>query len=56
VPDFSAPALQAGVQALLRLTEESDIAERCAAVARRYFSLEQGVRAYDGLYTEVAGR
>ena len=56
VPDFSAPALEVGVQALLRLTEESDIAERCAAVARRYFSLEQGVRAYDGLYTEVAGR
>ena len=54
VPDFSAPALEAGVQELLRLTEESDIVERCAAVARRYFSLEDGVQAYDALYREVA--
>ena len=56
VPDFSAPALEAGFQALLQLTEEPDIAERCAVVARRYFSLEDGVKAYDALYREVVER
>jgi glycosyltransferase involved in cell wall biosynthesis len=41
------------IRALVALSEERDVKERCVAAAFRTFSLEGGVRAYDALYREL---
>ena len=50
--DFSPESLRVGVERLLDLVANPDIPLRCAAVAERYFSLDEGVRAYDAIYQE----
>jgi len=42
-----------GVQALLKLIEDSDTKSRCIKVAHQYFALEQGVNNYDQIYREL---
>jgi glycosyltransferase involved in cell wall biosynthesis len=42
------------VKALLQLAEAPGIAQRCSAVARKYFDLEQAVKTHDRLYRELA--
>lgn len=54
VPDFTPQSLSAGIKSLLDLCAEPGIAERCAASARRHFSLEDGVEQYHSLYLELA--
>ena len=53
IADFEQATIRAGLHALVALGEQSDIAERCVAVARKYFSLERGVAAYDAIYREL---
>jgi len=43
------------VQRLLDLAKDPEIALRCAAVARRLFSLEEGIAAYDAMYRMIMG-
>jgi glycosyltransferase involved in cell wall biosynthesis len=50
VDGVSPKALQAGLARLLELVEAPDITERCVAVARQYFSLEEGIRSYKNVY------
>jgi glycosyltransferase involved in cell wall biosynthesis len=49
-------ARRAAVSALVALSEDSGIQQRCAAVAAKAFSLTDGVRAYDALYRDVQSR
>ena len=43
-------SIEAGVEALLRLVAEADIATRCVASAQRHFSLVEGVARYRAVY------
>lgn len=53
--EFAAQAEEAAVAKLLDLCERPDIRERCAGVARRLFSLEEGVSSYHRIYCTLAG-
>ena len=53
VDSFEPEALDKGLLRLLALLDEPDIHERCAAVAHRHFSLEQGVSDYQGIYASL---
>jgi len=53
--DFSPESLRVGVERLLDLVAEPEVEQRCTAVARRYFSLDEGVRAYGAIYQELLG-
>jgi glycosyltransferase involved in cell wall biosynthesis len=56
VRDFSADGYQAATEAIHRLRQDPRIGERCRAIAREQFSLEQvGVPRYDEVYTLLAG-
>lgn len=44
-----------GVTALLALTADPDIRQRCIGTARGHFSLEEGVRRYEVVYAELEG-
>ncbi|HEY4530691.1 MAG TPA: glycosyltransferase [Luteimonas sp.] len=46
--------ISAGVQELLALCEEPDVASRCVASAHRHFSLEEGVRRYREIYAGLS--
>lgn len=50
---FDDEAHAQGVQALLKLVSDADTKSRCINVANKYFSLEQGVKAYDQIYREL---
>ena len=53
--DFTPEAEQIGVSKLLQLCDDAEIRSRCAAVAGRLFSLQEGVRSYDRIYRAMAG-
>jgi glycosyltransferase involved in cell wall biosynthesis len=50
---FDDEAHAQGVQALLKLVADADTKLRCVDVANQYFSLEQGVKAYEQIYREL---
>lgn len=50
---FDEPAMREAIERLLQLTQNSGIHARCREVALRYFSLDEGVRAYDQIYREL---
>lgn len=52
--DFSDTELNNGLQSLLELNQQPDIQQRCRQAAVKYFSLENGVAAYDRIYNELA--
>lgn len=52
--NFSDTELDNGLQSLLELTQQPDIQQRCRQAAEKYFSLENGVAAYDRIYNELA--
>lgn len=54
--DFSEDSLREGVRRLLALSRSEEVRRRCVEVARRYFSLDQGVLAYDRIYRELVGQ
>jgi len=53
---LTSEAQRAGVARLVALAEEPSTRARCVEVARRLFSLERGVTAYDGIYRSLAER
>ena len=53
VSAFDPDSLQAGLGRLLELCAEPGIAQRCAQVAQRHFSLEQGVARYRDIYSAL---
>ncbi|MEO8743444.1 MAG: glycosyltransferase [Lysobacteraceae bacterium] len=55
VENFDEATLAAGLQRLVALSQQPDIAKCCVAVARSHFSLEQGVARYDAIYRELTG-
>lgn len=50
---FDETSMREAIDRLLRLTETPNISERCREVASRYFSLDEGVRAYDKIYRDL---
>jgi len=40
----------------LELAGDPDVQARCISVAQRYFSLDIGVKAYDCIYRNLAGK
>jgi glycosyltransferase involved in cell wall biosynthesis len=50
---FDSAALSNGLDALLELVAETDIASRCVASAHKYFSLDEGVRRYAEIYKQL---
>jgi len=53
VPNFDPVTLRVGVEKLVELCLDSDVAERCRATALRHFSLLEGVAAYNKIYNRL---
>jgi glycosyltransferase involved in cell wall biosynthesis len=53
--DFSEAEMRLAMARLIALAKEDGIEERCASVAHRLFSLEDGVAAYRSVYRRLAG-
>ncbi|MGB5686213.1 MAG: glycosyltransferase [Candidatus Electrothrix sp.] len=51
--DFSETDLDHGVESLIELTRQPDIQQWCRQAAVKYFSLEDGVAAYNRIYNEL---
>ena len=51
IKDFSLEACEDGVRKILALAADRRIRGRCAAIAKKYFSLEEGVGLYDSIYS-----
>jgi hypothetical protein len=49
--DFSKSEHTRGIIDLLGLMSDNELKERCIDVAHKYYSLEEGVSAYDSLYS-----
>jgi hypothetical protein len=54
--DFDLKSMETAVDQLLELARDPEVKKRCVLVAQRYFSLEIGVKAYDYIYRDLAGR
>ena len=50
---FDEASITAGLCELLELTADPATSARCVAVAHRYFSLDEGVSSYCGIYSEL---
>ncbi|MGZ0018243.1 glycosyltransferase [Nitrosomonas sp. wSCUT-2] len=50
---FDEPSMCEAIDRLLQLTQTHGIEARCREVALRYFSLDEGVRAYDQIYRKL---
>jgi len=55
VRDFSEKSMRDAVAKLLDLSRHPEIKNRCRDVALKYFSLDDGVRAYNRIYCELQG-
>ena len=53
IPDFSQTAILSGVQDLIRITQVPDISNKCIRSSRKYFSLTNGVKRYDEIYSSL---
>jgi len=54
LPEFSQGQMRQAAKKLLELTEDPQVSERCVQAAKNYFSLKDGVRAYDKIYKRLA--
>jgi glycosyltransferase involved in cell wall biosynthesis len=52
---FDPAALQSGLVRLLALAADPGIGPRCAAAAKRHFSLDEGVSRYRSIYEQIGG-
>jgi hypothetical protein len=50
---FDDSALETGIERLIELSRQNDIAARCVATARRHFSLDEGVARYRAVYDSL---
>jgi glycosyltransferase involved in cell wall biosynthesis len=53
VAGFDTETMRAGLQRLIALSSQSDIASRCIAAANKHFSLEMGVARYEAIYRKL---
>lgn len=53
LPDVSGKAFESSFQPVLEILKDRDAAARCRETAKRYFDLDEGVRAYAALYREL---
>jgi len=51
---FSQPSMEEAIDQLLKLANDPEIQERCRQVALKFFSLDEGVKTYDKIYSELA--
>lgn len=54
--EFNPQSMEKAVNQLLDLEGDPEVRDRCISVAQRYFSLENGVSAYDSIYRELMGK
>lgn len=54
--EFNPQSMEKAVNQLLDLEGDPEVRNRCLSVAQRYFSLENGVSAYDSIYRELMGK
>ena len=54
IRDFDDDGHEKAINALLSLCADPDVRQRCVRVARKYFSLDDGVAAYNRIYRELA--
>jgi glycosyltransferase involved in cell wall biosynthesis len=50
---FDRASMLAGIDQLLELVSDPAITARCAAVAQKHFSLEEGVKRYRSIYEQL---
>ena len=50
---FDAEGRDRAINALISLCADSDVGQRCVRTARKHFSLDDGVAAYDRIYREL---
>lgn len=51
---FNQEDMRAAAKQLLELTKDPQISSRCVKTARKYFSLEDGVKTYDKIYKRLS--
>jgi len=54
VRDFDADGREKAINTLLSLCSDPNVRQRCVAAAKKHFSLDDGVAAYDRIYRELA--
>ncbi|HZN66867.1 MAG TPA: hypothetical protein VFB66_16365, partial [Tepidisphaeraceae bacterium] len=54
VHDFQEDTVRRGADELLSLADDPFVHERCVRVARKHFSLEDGVSAYNRIYHSLS--
>lgn len=53
IPDFSDAAILSGVQDLIYITQVPGISNKCISSSKKYFSLNNGVKRYDEIYSSI---
>ena len=53
VRDFDAEGREKAINDLISLCADPDVRQRCVGAARKHFSLDDGVAAYDRIYREL---
>jgi len=56
VSEFSEQAFKVATERLLVVCEAAEAGERCRKIAEKYFSLDEGVRKYDGIYQSLGNK
>ena len=54
--EFNQQSMEKALEQLLELVYDPGARARCVSVAQRYFSLEMGVKTYDRIYRNLAGK
>ena len=54
IRDFDDDSREVAINALLSLCADPDVRQRCVRVARKHFSLDDGVAAYSRIYRDLA--
>lgn len=53
--NFDEPAMHKAAREILELLQDKHLIQRCRAAAIKYFSLEDGVKAYRNIYQQLGG-
>ena len=53
IPDFSEACIESGVQKLVHLAQTNNISEKCVQASSKYFSLNNGVKRYNDIYSSL---
>ena len=53
IHDFSKANIKAGIQDLINITQTTNISKKCVRASNKYFSLNDGVKKYDQIYSSL---